>query len=110
MESLFDSLSPRLKKIFDDNFKNHDITAMEFFQKYHHELSEVETMELFARIKMWQTQDRVSNMLWNEAERLDVYYLRKAGNWANCDFYMSPVNEEDKEYLDKHKEMWEEKE
>ena len=111
MKSLFESLSVKHQKILCDNYHNFDLTAMDFFDKYHHELSEVETMELFARIKTWQTQNKIQNMLWNESERLgDVYYLRKAGNWVGCDFYQAIVKEEEKEYINKHKENWEEKE
>ena len=110
MSHITDKLNPRLKKVFDENFRNFDLTASDFFDKQYNNLSEVECLEVFAMIKMWQTQDKISNMLWNESERLgDIYYLRKAGNWTNCDFYMAAVREEDKEYINEHKEMWEEK-
>ena len=110
MNNILDNLTPKERKIFDDNFRNHDLTAKEFFDKYT-ELTELQTMEIFAHIKTWQTQDKIQNMLWNESERLGgnyEYILRKAGNWVGCDWYRALIREDEKEHLDEYKEMWEE--
>lgn len=103
MDSLWDLYSKREKEIFLDK-SNKELTAQEFFDKFCNEFTEVEMLEIYGRLKSVETQHKIQEMLSGESERLgDIYYLRKAGNWAGCDFYRSIVREDEREYLEKYK-------
>ena len=102
MECILEALTPQQREVFDECCENEFVSATEFSEKYESKLTQVELLEVFARLKTHQTMANMQNMLWGEAERLgDIYYLRKAGNWVGSDWYWAFVKEEEKEYLEK---------
>lgn len=98
IKNIRDAYSERQKKIILSEC-NTGILATDFYLKYKDELDVIELMQVYARIKSIETQNKIQEMLFSESDILDSYYLRKAGNWVSCDIYLPLIKENEIEYL-----------
>ena len=98
---ILEAYSERQKEIILSEL-NTNILATHFYLKYKNELDEIELMQVYARIKSMETQNKIQEMLFTESEILDSYYLRKAGNWVGSDSYLSLIKRNEIDYMEEN--------